>query len=187
MSSRTFFCKFICTALWLLCTTSMTWAQAPYPNRAIKLVSPIPPGGAPDLIARAIGYKLSTGLNQAVVIETKVGSNGNIAAEFVARAPADGYTLLVGMDSLFVINPYLYPKGAVDVNKELIPIASLGSNQFVLSVNAALPVKTLPEFVAYVKKATPPPAYASGGNGSQHHLTMEMLKARAGMDLLHVP
>ena len=148
MSSRTFFCKFICTALWLLCTTSMTWAQAPYPNRAIKLVSPIPPGGAPDLIARAIGYKLSTGLNQAVVIETKVGSNGNIAAEFVARAPADGYTLLVGMDSLFVINPYLYPKGAVDVNKELIPIASLGSNQFVLSVNAALPVKTLPEFVA---------------------------------------
>ena len=174
----------------LLCVqaaATVVMAQSPYPNRPVKLVSPIPPGGAPDLIARAIGYKLSQGLNQSVVIDTKVGSNGNIAAEFVARAPADCYTLLVGMDSLFVINPYLYAKGAVDVNKELIPIASLGSNQFVLSVNAALPVKTLPEFVAYVKKTSPPPAYASGGNGSQHHLTMEMLKARAGMDLLHVP
>ena len=188
MSLPLIFRALLCSAL--LCvqaTTTTVLAQAPYPNRPIKLVSPIPPGGAPDLIARAIGYKLSQGLNQSVVIDTKVGSNGNIAAEFVARAPADGYTLLVGMDSLFVINPYLYPRGAVDVNKELIPIASLGSNQFVLSVNAALPVKTLPEFVAYVKKTSPPPAYASGGNGSQHHLTMEMLKARAGMDMLHVP
>ena len=188
MSLPSFSRTLVCAALCLVTLSApVAWAQAPYPNRAIKLVSPIPPGGAPDLIARAIGYKLSTGLNQAVVIDTKVGSNGNIAAEFVARAPADGYTLLVGMDSLFVINPYLYAKGAVDVNKELIPIASLGSNQFVLSVNAALPVKTLPEFVAYVKKTSPPPAYASGGNGSQHHLTMEMLKARAGMDMLHVP
>lgn len=188
MSLPSFSRTLVCAALCLVTLSApVAWAQAPYPNRAIKLVSPIPPGGAPDLIARAIGYKLSTGFNQAVVIDAKVGSNGNIAAEFVARAPADGYTLLVGMDSLFVINPYLYAKGAVDVNKELIPIASLGSNQFVLSVNAALPVKTLPEFVAYVKKTSPPPAYASGGNGSQHHLTMEMLKARAGMDLLHVP
>ncbi len=188
MSLHNFVRTLVCTALWLVGTSApVAWAQAPYPNRPVKLVSPIPPGGAPDLIARAIGFKLSQGLNQSVVVETKVGSNGNIAAEFVARAPADGYTLLVGMDSLFVINPYLYAKGAVDVNKELIPIASLGSNQFVLSVNAALPVKTLPELVAYVKKTSPPPAYASGGNGSQHHLTMEMLKARAGMDLLHVP
>jgi len=168
-------------------TATTVLAQAPYPNRPIKLVSPIPPGGAPDLIARAIGYKLSQGLNQSVVIDTKVGSNGNIAAEFVARAPADGYTLLVGMDSLFVINPYLYPRGAVDVNKELIPIASLGSNQFVLSVNASLPVKTLPELVAYVKKTSPPPAYASGGNGSQHHLAMELFKQRTGINLTHIP
>jgi tripartite-type tricarboxylate transporter receptor subunit TctC len=163
------------------------WAQA-WPNHSIRLISPIPPGGAPDLIARAIGNKLSTYLGQPVVVENKIGSNGNIAAEFVARAPADGYTLLVGMDSLFVINPYLYQRGSmVDVNKELTPIATLGANQFVLSLNPEYKFKSLTEFVAFAKKANPPLAYASGGNGSQHHLTMEMLKARAGFDMLHVP
>jgi tripartite-type tricarboxylate transporter receptor subunit TctC len=101
--------------------------------------------------------------------------------------PADGYTLLVGMDSLFVINPYLYKQSSVDVNKDLIPIATLGSNQFVLTLNPNLPVKNLPEFVAYAKKANPALAYGSAGNGSQHHLTMELLKARAEIDLLHVP
>jgi tripartite-type tricarboxylate transporter receptor subunit TctC len=163
------------------------WAQT-YPNRTIRLISPIPPGGAPDLIARAVGNKLSILMGQPVVVENKIGSNGNIAAEFVARAPADGYTLLVGMDSLFVINPYLYARGGmVDVNKELTPIATLGANQFVLSLNPNYKFKTLAEFVEFAKKANPPLAYASGGNGSQHHLTMEMLKARAGFDMLHVP
>lgn len=163
------------------------WAQA-YPNRTIRLISPIPPGGAPDLIARAIGNKLSMQMGQPVVVENRIGSNGNIAAEFVARAPADGYTLLVGMDSLFVINPYLYARGGmVDVNKELAPIATLGANQFVLSLNPEYKFNSLTEFVEFAKKAKPPLAYASGGNGSQHHLTMEMLKARAGFDMLHVP
>jgi tripartite-type tricarboxylate transporter receptor subunit TctC len=169
---------------WALTCAAQT---ASYPQRTIRLISPIPAGGAPDLIARAVGHRLAIGLGQAVAIENKVGSNGLLAAEFVARSPADGYTLLVGMDSLFVINPYLYAKGNVDVNKDLIPIATLGANQFVLAVNADLPVHTLPEFVEYAKKTRPTPAYASGGNGSQHHLTMEMFKARAGIDLLHIP
>jgi tripartite-type tricarboxylate transporter receptor subunit TctC len=165
-----------------------SWALAQtYPVRPIRLISPIPPGGAPDLIARAVGHRLSMGLNQPVVVENKVGSNGQLAADYVSHAPADGYTLLVGMDSLFVINPYLYPRGNVDVNKELLPVATLGSNQFVLAIHPEVPAKTLPEFVAYVKNTKPAPAYASGGNGSQHHLTMEMFKARAGIDLLHVP
>ena len=173
-------------AAWTL-MASMAWAQN-YPNKPIKIISPIPPGGAPDMIARAIGAKLSTLVNQPVVVENKIGSNGNIAAEFVARAPADGYTLLVGMDSLFVINPYLYERaGMIDVNKELIPVATLGANQFVLSLNPNYKFKSLKEFVDFAKKANPPLAYASGGNGSQHHLTMEMLKARGGFDMLHVP
>jgi tripartite-type tricarboxylate transporter receptor subunit TctC len=87
-----------------------------------------------------------------VVVENKIGSNGQLAAEHVARASPDGYTLLVGMDSLFVINPYLYKQTSLDVNKELIPIATLGSNQFVLAINPTLPVKTLPEFIEYSKK-----------------------------------
>ena len=111
-----------------------------------------------------------------MVVENKVGSNGRVAAEFVVHAPADGYTLLIGMDSLFVINPYLYPRTSLDVNTQLTPVATLGSNQFVLAINADLPVRTLAEFVEYARKTQPIPAYASGGNGSQHHLTMEMFK-----------
>ena len=158
-----------------------------YPQKTVKLVSPIPAGGAPDLIARAVGQRLAMLWSQPVVIENKIGSNGQVAADYVAHMPADGYTLLVGMDSLFVINPYLYKQSSVDVNKDLIPIATLGSNQFVLTLNPNLPVKNLPEFVAYAKKANPALAYGSAGNGSQHHLTMELLKARAEIDLLHVP
>lgn len=91
------------------------------------------------------------------------------------------------MDSLFVINPFLQKNKLIDANAELVPVATLGANQFVLAIHPNLPVNTLAEFVDYVKKAKVPPAYASGGNGSQHQLTMEMLKARAGLDLLHVP
>ena len=174
---------------WLLCGSgllTLALAQS-YPQRPVRLISPIPPGGAPDLIARAVGHRLAQIWPQPVVIENKIGSNGQLAADYVAHAAPDGYTLLVGMDSLFVINPYLYKQSAVDVNKDLIPIATLGTNQFVLSINANLPVKNLPEFVDYAKKSKPALAYASGGNGSQHHLTMELLKSRAGIDLMHVP
>lgn len=167
-------------------TATIAMAQE-YPNKAVRLISPIPAGGAPDQIARAVGHRLAQLWSQPVVIENKIGSNGQLAAEFTAHAPADGYTLLVGMDSLFVINPYIYKQSTVDVNKELIPVATLGSNQFVLSINPDLPAKNLSEFVEYAKKAKPALAYASGGNGSQHHLTMELLKARANIDLLHVP
>jgi len=124
-----------------------------YPQKPVRLISPIPPGGAPDLIARAVGQRLSQLWTQAVVIENKVGSNGQLAAEYVAHAAPDGYTLLVGMDSLFVINPYLYKQSMVDVNKELIQIATLGANQFVLAINPNSPAKSLPEFIDYAKKA----------------------------------
>jgi len=92
----------------------------------------------------------------------------------------------VGMDSLFVINPFLYKK-VQDANKEFKPVATLAANEFVLAINPKVPANNLKEFVEYVKKTKPAPAYASGGNGSQHHLTMEMLKARSGIDLLHIP
>ena len=171
----------------LLVFVSASVLAQDYPQKTVRLISPIPPGGAPDLIARAVGHRLAQLWPQPVVIENKIGSNGQLAADYVSHAPADGYTLLVGMDSLFVINPYLYKQSTVDVNKDLIPIATLGANQFVLSINPNLPVKNLPEFIDYAKKSKPALAYASGGNGSQHHLTMELLKSRGGMELLHVP
>lgn len=177
-------------AICLVCLIGSLIAPAfaqDYPQKTVRLISPIPAGGAPDLIARAVGHRLAQIWPQPVVIENKIGSNGQLAADYVTHVAPDGYTLLVGMDSLFVINPYLYKQSAVDVNKDLIPIATLGTNQFVLSINANLPVKNLPEFVDYAKKSKPALAYASGGNGSQHHLTMELLKSRAGIDLMHVP
>jgi tripartite-type tricarboxylate transporter receptor subunit TctC len=169
----------------LFCFATVAFAQ--YPSRPVKIVVTIPPGGAPDIAARVIGQKLSESFAQPVVVENRPGSNGNIAAELVARAPADGYTLLLGADSLIAINPHLYARMPIDTLKDLTPVASLVANQFVLSVNPSLPVKTFQEFVEYARKANPPLNYASGGNGSQHQLTMEMLKARAGINLVHVP
>jgi tripartite-type tricarboxylate transporter receptor subunit TctC len=162
-------------------------AAAQYPNRPLKIVVTIPPGGAPDIAARILAERLAPALGQPVVVENRPGANGNTAAAEVARAAPDGYTLILAADSLIAINPHLYSRMPIDTLKDLAPVASLVSNQFVLSVNPSLPVKTFPEFIEYAKKANPPLAYASGGNGSQHQLTMEMLKARAGFDMVHVP
>jgi tripartite-type tricarboxylate transporter receptor subunit TctC len=162
-------------------------AFAQYPSRPVRIVVTIPPGGAPDIAARIIGQRLGEGLGQPFIIDNRPGANGNTAAAEVARAPADGYTLILAADSLIAINPHLYSRMPLDTLKDLGPVASLVSNQFVLSVNPSLPVKTFPEFIEYARKANPPLNYASGGNGSQHQLTMEMLKQRAGIDLVHVP
>jgi tripartite-type tricarboxylate transporter receptor subunit TctC len=161
-------------------------AQAPYPNHAIKLLVPIPPGGAPDVAARLIGQYLSESLGQPVVVENRTGANGNIANEAVAKSEPDGYTLLLAADSGIVINPHVYTKMPVDPIKDLIPVSSVAANQFILAVNPKVPAKTLPEFVEYARKANPPLAYASGGVGSQQHFAMEVLKQRAGINMLHV-
>jgi tripartite-type tricarboxylate transporter receptor subunit TctC len=171
----------------LLAMLFLNDVAAQYPSRPIRLLVPFPPGGGPDLVGRILAPKLSEALGQPVVVENRVGGNGNIAGEAVAKAPADGYTLLVGNDSLFVTNAHLYKQMPFDPLKDLAPVASLVSNGFFLAVNPSLPVHTLPEFVEYARKADPPIQYASGGNGSQHHLTMERLKARAGFRAVHVP
>ena len=162
-------------------------AFAQFPSRPIHVLVTIPPGGAPDIVARVVGEKISHTLGQPVVIDNKPAANGNAAAAEAARAAPDGHTLLLAADSLITINPHVYSKMPIDTLKDLTPVSSLVSNQFVLSINPALPPKTFPEFIEYAKKANPPLAYASGGNGSQHQLTMEMLKERAGFDMVHVP
>ena len=162
-------------------------AMAQYPVRPIRLLVPNPPGGAIDITARIVGQKLAEAMGQPVVVENRAGSNGNIASEMAARAAPDGYTLLLCADSQIVINPHLYSRMPLDTLKDLTPVATLVSTQMVLTVNPSLPVKTFPEFIEYARRANPPLLYASIGNGSQHHLAMEMLKARAGIDLVHVP
>jgi tripartite-type tricarboxylate transporter receptor subunit TctC len=172
-------------ALIALCVSAAS-AQD-YPSRPIKLLVPIPPGGAPDIVARVVGLKLGEALGQQIVVENRPGANGNIAAEATAKSPPDGYTLMVCADSQIVINPHIYRRLTFDPLKDLSVVATLISNEFVLAVNPALPVKTFKEFIALARSANPPLVYASGGNGSQHHLTMEMLKARANLNLVHVP
>jgi len=162
-------------------------ALAQYPARPVRMIVSIPPGGAPDIAARVLGQKLSESIGQQVVVDNRPGSNGNIAAEIVAKSAPDGHTLGLFADSLITINPHIYAKMPVDTLKDLAPLASVAANQFVLSVNPALPVKTFKEFVEHARKANPPLAYASGGNGSQHQMCMEMLKQRAGINLIHVP
>ena len=161
------------------------WAQ--YPAKSIRLLVPIPPGGGPDIVARLIAPRLAEALGQSVVVENRVGSNGNIAGDVVAKSAPDGYTLLLGMDSLMTINPHLYAKMPFDTMKDLVPVASLVSNGFFLAVNPAVPAHTLAEFIEFARRTNPPLQYASGGNGSQHHLTMERLKARAGINMVHIP
>src|SRR2546425_1069769 len=171
----------------LLLVFLSTAAAAQYPSRPIHLIVPIPPGGAPDIAARVLGQKLAEQMGEPVVVENRAGSNGNIATELVARAAPDGYTLGLVADSQIAINPHLYSKMSFDTLRDLTPVSSVASNQFVLAINPSLPVSSFPEFIEYARKARPPLSYASGGNGSQHHLTMEMLKVRTGIDLVHVP
>ena len=169
----------------LLAFSALAWGQ--YPSRPVRIVNTVAPGGAPDLTARIVGEKIAPGLGQPVVIENRPGSNGNIAAELVAKSPPDGHMLLLGADSLVAINPHVYSRMPIDVRRDLAPVASLVWNMFVLSVTPSLPVKTFQEFIEYARRANPPLNYASAGNGSQHQFMMEALKQRAGIDLVHVP
>jgi tripartite-type tricarboxylate transporter receptor subunit TctC len=162
-------------------------AQSDYPTRPVKIFVTIPPGGAPDIAARLVAQYLTEANGWQVIVENRPGANGNIAGDQVAKATPDGYTLLLNADSGFTINPHVYARLPFDPIKDLVPVASIATNQFMLSVNPDVPVKTFQGFIEYARKANPPLPYASGGNGSQHQLAMEMLKARANIDLLHVP
>ncbi|MDB5897021.1 MAG: extra-cytoplasmic solute receptor protein [Ramlibacter sp.] len=170
----------------LLCAAAAASAQQ-YPSRPIKILVPILAGGAPDIAARVLGQALSEAFKQPVVVDNHPGSNGNIAADIVAKAAPDGYTLLLAADSGIVINPHVYAKMPFNPLKDLVPVATVAANQFVLTINPNLPPKTFKEFIEYARKANPPLYYASGGNGGQHHLIMEMLKQRAGINMVHVP
>src|SRR5436853_5052319 len=153
-------------------------AAAQYPSKPIRLLVPIPPGGGPDLVGRLIAARLSETLGQPVVVENRVGGNGVVAGEAVVRAAPDGYTLLVGMDSLVAINPHLYERMPFDPVSDLVPVASLVPNGFFLVVNPQVPAQNLAEFIEYAKRANPPLQHAPGGTASPHDLTMERMKGR---------
>jgi tripartite-type tricarboxylate transporter receptor subunit TctC len=158
-----------------------------YPARPVRLYVAFPPGGAADIVARLLAQSLATRLGQPVVVENKPGSGGNIVGELIARAAPDGYSLLVGPDNLFTINPHLFGKMSFDPLKDIVPIATVQTNQLVLAVNPKVPAADFKSFIALAQRTDPPLFYASIGNGSLHHIAMEMLKEEAGIKLTHVP
>ena len=170
-----------------VCLVALAWpAVAQYPERPIRVLVPNPPGGATDTTARTVGPRLSELLGQPVVVENRPGANGNIATELAAKAVPDGHTLLLAADAQIIISPHLY-KMSVDPLTDLVPVASIGTTDMVLTVHPSLPVRTLAEFIDHANRANPPLPYASIGAGSQHHLTMELLLQRAGVTMTHVP
>jgi len=190
MNTRTRFLLAIALALLGSATTLPASAQGPgtpYPNRAVKLVIPFPPGGPLDIIGRAIAQKLTDAWGQSVVVDNRPGAGGNIGADLVAKSPPDGYTILMGALSTHAVNPSLYAKMPYDAVKDFAPITLVAITPNVLVVNASLPVNSAKEFVAYAKANSGKLAFGSGSNGSAGHLAGELFKVETATDIIHVP
>ncbi len=172
----------------ILLTATATHAVADaYPSKPIRFVVPYPPGGASDVTARIIGQKLTAQWGQQVIVENRPGANGNIAADLVAKAAADGYTMLMGNVGPNAISASLYPTLPYDVVKSFSPVTLTTTVPIVLLVNPQLPVKTVNDLIAYAKANPNKVNFASAGNGSSNHLTGEMFKSAARIDIVHVP
>ncbi|GJG97668.1 tripartite tricarboxylate transporter substrate binding protein [Cupriavidus pauculus] len=167
-------------------TPVATAAAEAYPCPTLRLVSPYPPGGTTDILARIVSPGLSKRLGVTVIVDNKGGASSNIGTEFVSRAKPDGCTALLGNNTGIVINRNLY-KLKLDPTQALAPVGEVASVPLVLYVNASLPVKTVGQLVDMTKAAPGKYSYASGGSGSPQHLAGEMLKLERQLDMVHVP
>jgi len=164
-----------------------SYAQTNFPDKPINYVVTVPPGGAADFAGRVMAEALSKQVGQPVVIENKAGASGTIATAFVAKAPADGYTLLMTVNSAQAINPSLYKNVGFDPIKDFSPITVVGAVPNVLVVHPSFPAKTLDEFIALIKANPGKYQYASAGNGTLNHLLGAMLDQKAGLKMEHIP
>ncbi|SFP90677.1 Tripartite-type tricarboxylate transporter, receptor component TctC [Variovorax sp. PDC80] len=172
----------------LVCLPLVAAAQAGgFPDKAIRLVVPFPPGGATDAAARLVAVKMSEHWGQPVVVDNRAGAGGNVGSDLVAKAPADGYTLVMGVTGSHAINTSLYSRMPYDPVADFVAISQVAVVPNVLVVHPSVPAKNLAELVALAKKEPGKLNYASLGNGTAAHLGMEMLKAEAGVDITHVP
>lgn len=163
------------------------FAQAKYPSRAIRFISPAPPGGLSDTIPRALGPDLATAMSTQVVVENRGGAGGSIAAAAVAQAPADGYTLLLGTAGMMTLNPYFMPNLAYDTRKDFVGLALVAFTPLYLVVRADSPFKTLNELIAAAKAGPGTLAYGHLGNGSTAAIASAMLAKSKGLDFIDVP
>jgi tripartite-type tricarboxylate transporter receptor subunit TctC len=176
----------------LLAGLALIWAApaaqaADYPVRPVTLAVAFTPGGPSDVLSRIVGKKLEQLLGQPFIIENRPGAGGNVAAEQVARAPADGHTLLMGNNSILATNAALYKKINFDPEADFAPISLIGSQANILVVNPQLPVRTMAELIAHAKANPGKVNYASSGHGAAAHLAAELFKAEAKIDIVHVP
>ncbi len=158
-----------------------------YPSKPIHIVVPFPPGGSTDLLARRIGEKLQTALGQPVVVDNKGGAGGTIGSDFVAKAPADGYTLLMGVTGTNAISASLYPTLAYNPAKDFVPVSLVVSAPLVLVKTPSYPPVNVSEVVAALKAKPASASYGSAGNGTSMHLTGEMFKLAAKVSMVHIP
>ena len=165
---------------------SFAVAAQTYPTRPIKIVVPYAAGGAVDIVARTVGQPLGDALKQAVVVENRPGASANIGMEAVAKAAPDGYTLLMASNGI-ATNMALFPQLTFDGQRDFAPVARIGYAPLVIVVPAASPAKSLQDLIAMAKKDPGKLTFASAGNGSSGHLAGELLKSKAGIDVLHVP
>ena len=169
---------------------NLAQAQTPtptYPDRPIKLVIPYPPGASSDAMGRLVAQKISMPLGQPVVVDNRSGASGNIGSEFVAKAPPDGYTLLLGTDATHASNVHLAAQPVFHPARDFTPLSLATLNPIVLVVHPSMPVNHLQDLVNYIKARPQQGGFGSSGSGSPHHLAGELLKQRSGAPLVHIP
>jgi tripartite-type tricarboxylate transporter receptor subunit TctC len=159
---------------------------SPWPNRPIRFVVPLPPGGSPDYLSRLLAERLQPALGQPLVVENRPGAAGNIARDFVAKAPADGYTILMS-ESAHVMSAAVVAKLPYDPIKDFEPISLAATIPFGLTVNSSMPVHSLKEFIEYTKASQRALTYGTAGIGAPHHFAVELLRSMTGINVVHVP
>jgi len=167
--------------------TAIAQSAGAYPLKPIKIISPFAPGGANDIIARIVGQKLNEQWGQPVIIENRGGASGTIGVEACARAPADGYTIVLGGNSNLALAPHLYPKLPYDPLRDLVPIVSAAVTPYMLAINPNVPARNVAELVRLARSRRDLLSYGSSGAGSMSHLGGELFKAATGAGLVHIP
>src|SRR5262245_15267153 len=169
---------------------SLAWSTAlaqSYPTKAVRIVVPYSAGGGTDIVARAVGQKLSDRWGQSVIVDNRAGASGMIGAEAVAKAAPDGYTLLMATPPEIAVNHFLYPKIAYNPERDFAPITLVAVTPLVIATHPGVPARSMQELIALARAKPATLGYATPGTGSTQHLTGEMLMARAGIQLVHIP
>ena len=171
----------------IACVGAPAYAQSAYPTKPVRFVVPFPPGGPLDIVARAIGLDLTKSLGQQVLVDNRPGAGGNIGADIVAKAPPDGYTILMGALSTHAVNIWLYKALPFDPIRDFAPVTLVTSVPNVLVVHPSVPAKNVKELIALAKARPGQLNFASGSTGSAGHLAGELFKTMAGVDMVHIP